>query len=104
MRHGKRARGPVIHLTARPNDLPYSRFGYAVSRRVGSAVTRNLVRRRLRAIVRDLPIQPGFDIVAVPQPPSAHANYQEIRHETQRSAAKLSLLADTTTVTTGQPR
>ena len=104
MRHGKRARGPVIHLTARPNDLPYSRFGYAVSRRVGSAVTRNLVRRRLRAIVQDLPIQPGFDIVAVPQPPSAHASYQELERETERSVAKLKLLAASTTVTSGQPR
>jgi len=93
MRHGKRARGPVIHLTSRANDLPYSRVGYAVSRRVGSAVTRNLVKRRLRAIVRHLPITPGFDIVAVPQPPSANASYQELERETERSASKLRLLA-----------
>lgn len=92
MRHGKRARGPVIHLSARANNLPYSRVGYAVSRRVGSAVTRNRVKRRLRAIVRELPITPGYDIVAVPQPPSANVSYQELARETRRSTSKLRLL------------
>ncbi|MBT5773302.1 MAG: ribonuclease P protein component [Dehalococcoidia bacterium] len=96
MRHGKRARGPVIHLTARANDLPYSRVGYAVSRRVGNAVIRNLVKRRLRSIVRELPITPGFDIVAVPQYPSTQASYQELGRETTRSASKLRLLMETT--------
>jgi ribonuclease P protein component len=97
MRHGKRARGPVIHLTARENSLPYSRVGYAVSRRVGSAVTRNLVKRRLRTIIRELPITPGFDIVAVPQPPSVIASYRELTRETARSALRLSLLERSTT-------
>jgi ribonuclease P protein component len=104
MRHGKRTRGPVIHLTARANDLPYSRVGYAVSRRVGSAVTRNRVKRRLRAIVHHLPITPGFDIVAVPQSPSAHASYQELGRETERSASKLSLLPAFPALHEGQPR
>jgi len=82
MRHGKRARGPVIHFTARANHLPYSRVGYAVSRRVGHAVTRNLVKRRLRNIVRDLPITPGFDIVAVAQPSSVNSSYHDLTRET----------------------
>lgn len=92
MRHGKRARGPVIHFIARANDLPYSRVGYAVSRRVGSAVTRNLVKRRLRAIIQDLPITPGFDIVATPQPASATASYRDLARETERTTTKLRLL------------
>ena len=92
MRHGKRARGPVIHLSARANNLPYSRVGYAVSRRIGSAVTRNLIKRRLRSILRSLPLSPGFDIVATPQPPSINVSYQELARETERSSAKLRLL------------
>lgn len=102
MRHGKRARGPVIHLTARANDLPYSRVGYAVSRRVGNAVTRNLVKRRLRSIVHELPISPGFDIVAVPQHPSAHTSYPELSREFERSALKLKLIPTTAVTNNGQ--
>lgn len=102
MRHGKRTRGPVIHLTARANDLPYSRVGYAVSRRVGNAVTRNLVKRRLRSIVHHLPITPGFDIVAVPQHPSAHTSYPELSRELERSALKLKLITNTSTPSNGQ--
>jgi len=91
MRHGKRARGSVIHLAARPNSLPHSRIGYAVSRRVGSAVTRNRIKRRLREIVRDLPIVPGFDIVAVPQASSRTASFRELMRDTERCIAKLNL-------------
>ncbi len=104
MRHGKRARGPVIHLTARANDLPYSRVGYAVSRRVGNSVIRNLVKRRLRSIVRELPITPGFDIVAVPQHPSAQTSFPDLERETKRSASKLGLLAVSTAQSSGKPR
>jgi ribonuclease P protein component len=92
MRHGRRARDPLLHLAARANELPYSRVGYAVSRRVGGAVVRNRVKRRLRAIVRELPIRGGFDIVAVPQHSSARASFDEISSATARCAAKLHLL------------
>jgi len=92
MRHGKRARGPVIHFIARANDLPYSRVGYAVRRRVGSAVTRNLIKRRLRTIIHDLPINPGFDIVATPQPASVNASYRDLVRETKRTTNKLRLI------------
>ena len=47
------------------NDLPYSRLGITVSRKVGKAATRNRVKRRLREIFRtsrELPFTP-CDIV-----------------------------------------
>ena len=48
----------------RPGSEP-SRFGFIVTKAVGGAVTRNLVRRRLRSVSRDiLPTVPaGTDIV-----------------------------------------
>lgn len=56
-------------LIGRRNDLGYSRLGLSVSRKHGPAVTRNLIKRRLREAFRlsypKLPI--GYDLVIVPQ-------------------------------------
>src|SRR4051812_27439178 len=43
---------PLAVLIAAPNDLDHNRLGMAVSKRVGSAVVRNRVRRRIREFVR----------------------------------------------------
>lgn len=84
----------MLHLIAHSNELPHSRVGYAVSRRVGGAVVRNRVKRRLRAIMQELPIRPGYDIVAVPQHPSANASFEAIRRATSRCAIRLQLTVD----------
>lgn len=86
-------RTPILHLAARQNELPYSRVGYAVSRRVGGAVVRNRVKRRLRAIVSELAIRPGYDIVAFPQHSSATASFREIASATESCARRLKVLA-----------
>lgn len=63
-----------------PNSLPYSRFGFSVSKRVGKATVRNRVRRRLREAVRHerTDIAPGWDVVFIARPPIAAATYAEI--------------------------
>jgi ribonuclease P protein component len=51
VRRGRRSstRTAVVSAIAGPPDAP-TRFGFIVSKKVGNAVTRNLVRRRLKAI------------------------------------------------------
>ncbi|MDA0353086.1 MAG: ribonuclease P protein component [Chloroflexi bacterium] len=94
MRNGRRTRDPLIQLAARPNELPYSRVGYAVSRRVGGAVIRNRVKRRLREIARTLPFDTGYDIVAIPQHLSVQASFQELGSAFDRCARRLKLVTD----------
>jgi ribonuclease P protein component len=57
----------VLQARARGDAAP-ARFGFTVSRKVGSAVERNRVRRRLREIVRRnaaLMAQDGHDYVLI---------------------------------------
>ncbi len=61
----------VVHLS--DNGLAWSRLGVITSRRVGNAVRRNAVRRRIReAFRRNKDTLPkGFDIICVALAPSA---------------------------------
>lgn len=77
----------LLVLCALPNDLPYSRFGFAVNSRIGRAVQRNRIKRRLREIMRlqQHRIQPGWDIVLIARQPIRSADY----HEMEAACARL---------------
>jgi ribonuclease P protein component len=54
----------TVTVLRQPDDSS-AKVAYAISRAVGGAVDRNLVRRRLRAIVRDADLSPGSYLVSV---------------------------------------
>ena len=64
-----------------PNELPYCRLGLAVSRKVGNAVVRNKIKRRLREIFRkqlkDRHLQ--YDFVVVARSASAEAEFADLQ-------------------------
>ncbi|MDI6871664.1 MAG: ribonuclease P protein component [Bacillota bacterium] len=67
-------------LYARRNGLPTSRAGFAVGRRIGKAVVRNRLRRRLREAVRlQAPALPGgWDWIFVARAPARGASVGEL--------------------------
>ncbi len=66
---GIKAPGAAFVLQARARgDTAPPRFGFTVSKKVGNAVERNRVRRRLREVVRlsaALPAEAGHDYVLI---------------------------------------
>jgi ribonuclease P protein component len=90
-RQGAAYRGKLFSVHAFPNELGAPRLGLSVSRRVGDAVTRNAVRRRLREVFYSaLPEIPGsLDLVVSAQPAAAEATFRELNEEFARSLRKL---------------
>ena len=60
-----------------------ARFGFIVSKKVGSAVRRNLVRRRLKAVCREALTDgvSGVDVVVRAVPGAAEADWSALRTE-----------------------
>ena len=84
---------PLLVLYVAPNDLGRPRVGITVSGRVGKAVTRNRVRRRLRhALQARLPRLPGgHDLLVVARPPTARASWPELNAALDRLLARAGL-------------
>lgn len=91
---GKSAVSPHMVLYCRKNGRDYNRFGITASTKLGKAVVRNRVRRRLREIYRlhEQVLKPGYDIVVVARVRAVHSRYAELDKQFIRLAKKLQLL------------
>ena len=87
---------PLVVLRAAPNALPYVRFGFVVSKRVSKlAVVRNRIRRRMREIVRRLPLGEGWDMLIIARTGAADAAFVDLRDTVERLASRLGIVAMT---------
>lgn len=88
----------MLVLCALANDLPCSRFGFAVNSRIGNAVVRNRIKRRLREAVRlrMAEIRPGWDIILIARKPIRSADYHQIETACARLLRRAQLLMEET--------
>ncbi|MFL6570009.1 MAG: ribonuclease P protein component [Chthoniobacterales bacterium] len=92
---GRAQRGSLIVLgILETSDNQPFRAGFVTSKRIGSAVVRNRVRRRLREIVRkhQHTIRGGIWLVVVARPAAARASYRTLEDEWLRLATRTSIL------------
>jgi len=83
-RRGRRLRGGLARLHVAANDLGHPRLGVTASRKVGKAVVRNRLKRRVREVYRRWPRRaelPGADLVVHLEPAAAGASFDELAAE-----------------------
>ena len=83
-------------LYARKNRTGRNRVGITVSKKLGKAVVRNRVRRRLREIYRcnEERFQPGWDIVVVARTRAVDADFGKLTAAYLSLAEKAGLLRE----------
>ena len=84
-REGKGSSDRFLVLITRPNSLEVSRFGFSVGKRVGKAVVRNRVKRRLREAASANHVHEGWDLLFIPRKGASSVDYHRLR----RSVATL---------------
>lgn len=86
--------GDMAYRHSEAHPVP-SRAGFSVSKRVGGAVVRNRVKRRMREIVRQMlaEVAPGWDLVFVARAPAAEAEYEALAQDIAGLLRRAKLLA-----------
>ena len=90
---GKSAASQYIVIYIRRNNSNQNRLGITVSKKIGGAVQRNRVRRKLKEIYRlsEVKLNPGHDIVIVARVKSRDAKYHELETSVLSLFKKLKL-------------
>lgn len=93
---GKSCANGYLVLYCRKNGTGENRIGLTVSAKLGHAVVRNKIRRRLREIYRlnESKFQPGWDLVVVARGRAVDASYKKLEKSYLHLADKLGVLID----------
>jgi len=98
---GRRWANRLLLLRAIANDLDKSRFGFLVGKRIGCAVVRNKVKRRLREIIRVRAIRPGWDILLIARREASKADYSQLGNAAEDLLQRAGLMSKPAPNSTG---
>jgi ribonuclease P protein component len=92
---GRNAVSGLLALYAKPNRLAVARLGLTVGAKLGGAVQRNKVRRRLKEAYRlhEREFISGVDIVIVARVKAGQATYAELERDLSRLMRRLDLVS-----------
>jgi ribonuclease P protein component len=86
-RRGRRRHGSLLILYVFPNALSHPRLGITASRKVGDAVVRHRLKRRIKEVYRRWSGRrslPAMDLVVHAKPQAGMADFQTLRRELLR--------------------
>ena len=91
---GKSAVSPYFAVYCRQTRRPYSRLGITTGVKLGKAVKRNFVRRRIRELYRtnEDKLLPGYDIVVVARTRAIYGRYADLERSFLHLMKKLGIL------------
>ncbi|HEY7583713.1 MAG TPA: ribonuclease P protein component [Acidimicrobiia bacterium] len=75
---GRRRKVGGLLVVRSPGQPDQIRIGLVAGKRIGNAVQRNRIRRRLRAAAGDAELPVGFDYVLIPESEAALAPYPRL--------------------------
>ena len=77
-RRGRSVANGLLVMRVLPNGLECSRFCFVTGKRVGNAVVRNRIKRRLREVVRNSAAAPGWDTVLIARKGAGEADFKQL--------------------------
>jgi ribonuclease P protein component len=72
-----------------------NRYGLSVSTKIGSAVVRNKLKRRLREIIREFEKEKefkGYDVIFIARKPVVQINYQHLKRDVKKLYKKMNII------------
>ena len=96
---GRSAVTPCLVLYARQSKRSRNRIGFTVSTKLGHAVVRNRIRRRLREIYRlhETEFVPGTELVVVARARAVTATYAQLERAMLSACGRLDILRESAT-------
>jgi len=91
LRRGRSGRAGTLSVRWLPARHGEVRVGIVVSKKVGKAVVRNRVRRRIREILRRMHL-PAADLMVIARPEAATADYATLARDLLRALDKSGML------------
>ena len=92
---GKSAVSPYFAIYCRKTSRDHSRLGITTGVKLGKAVKRNFVRRRIRELYRtnEEKFLPGYDVVVVARSRAITGRYADLERNFLQQMKKLGILA-----------
>jgi ribonuclease P protein component len=85
---GRKRTSEVVRADSSPTLASQPRFGFTITKKVGNAVTRNKMRRRLRGALGEIVgacADPEMDYVVVARSPAAVQDYENLKADLRRA-------------------